>query len=152
MLLHCFEQCRLCLGRGAIDLVREHEVGEDRASLEAQAAPTIQVLADDGGADNVSGHQIGCELDAAEPQRQHIAEGAHQERLAEARDTLEQHVTATEQGDEDQAHHLALPDDGFVQLGLDAGRALGERLDGLAVQLFGGESDLEVGHLVTFEV
>jgi hypothetical protein len=35
-LLHGFEQRRLRLGRGAVDLVGQHQVGEDRALLEAQ--------------------------------------------------------------------------------------------------------------------
>ena len=34
-LLHGFEQRGLCFGRGAIDFVGQHQVGEDRARLES---------------------------------------------------------------------------------------------------------------------
>ena len=37
LLLHGFEQRRLGLGRGAVDLVGQHEVGEDRPGLELEA-------------------------------------------------------------------------------------------------------------------
>ena len=67
-ILHGLQERRLGLGRGAIDLVGQHQVGENRASLEAHAAPPVQVLADDGRADDVGGHQVGRELDAVEAQ------------------------------------------------------------------------------------
>jgi hypothetical protein len=39
-LLHRLEQRRLHLGRRAVDLVGEHDVGEDRAGLEAKLPPS----------------------------------------------------------------------------------------------------------------
>ena len=70
LLLHRFEQCRLGLGRGAVDLVGQHQVGEDRALAGTRsAAPPVAVFAHDLRADDVGGHQVGRELDAAEAQR-----------------------------------------------------------------------------------
>ena len=34
--IHCFQQRRLGLGRGAVDLVSEENVGEDRAAFELE--------------------------------------------------------------------------------------------------------------------
>ena len=63
-LLHRFEQRRLRLGRGAVDLVGQHQVGEDRARLETQAFAAALVGLHDHAADDVGGHQVGRELDA----------------------------------------------------------------------------------------
>ena len=71
-LLHRLEQRRLRLGRGAVDLVGEHDVGEDRARLELEtpcaprSSSAMIVRADDVGR-----HQVGRELDARK--RQSIA-------------------------------------------------------------------------------
>jgi hypothetical protein len=96
LLLHRLEQRRLRLGRGSIDLIGEDEIGEDRAGLKAQAASPIQVFADDRGADDIRGHQVGCELDATEAQRQHLPERPHQQRLAQPGHAFEQHVATRE--------------------------------------------------------
>ena len=62
-LLHALEQARLRLGRGAVDLVDEHDVGEDRARAELEA---VLALVEDVGADDVGGQQVGRALDARE--------------------------------------------------------------------------------------
>jgi hypothetical protein len=70
-LLHRLEQRGLGLGRGAVDLVGQDEVGEDRARLELELRrPLLASVLDDVGADDVGGHQVGRELDAAEGQVQ----------------------------------------------------------------------------------
>ncbi len=56
-LLHGFEQRRLRLRRGAVDLVGQHQVGEDRAGLEAQRLGAVVVGFDDHASDDVGGHQ-----------------------------------------------------------------------------------------------
>jgi len=43
LFLHRFEQRGLSLGCGAVDLVGQDQVGEDRPGLEAQAAPPVEV-------------------------------------------------------------------------------------------------------------
>ena len=60
---HGFEQRRLHLGRGTVDLVGQHQVVEDRPLLEHEAAGFRAV---DLGAGDVRREQIGGELDAME--------------------------------------------------------------------------------------
>ncbi len=62
-LLHGFEEGGLRLGRGAVDLVGEEDLREDRPVLELELAP-VRRLDDDGGAGDIRGHQVGRELDA----------------------------------------------------------------------------------------
>ena len=85
VLLHGLEQGRLGLGRGAVDLVGQHDLREDRARLELEDAAAVGQLHDDVGADDVGGHQVGRELDAVEVQVDRVGQGAHQQRLAQAR-------------------------------------------------------------------
>jgi hypothetical protein len=74
-LLHGLQQRGLGLGRGAVDLVGEQEVGEHRARDEAKLPPSTGggVLLEHLGAGDVGGHQVGCELDTREPQVQYLA-------------------------------------------------------------------------------
>ena len=63
-LLHRFEQRGLGFRRGAVDLVGEHEIGEDRAGLEAQSLVAALVGLHDHAADDVGRHQVRSELNA----------------------------------------------------------------------------------------
>ena len=65
LLLHRLEQRRLRLRRGAVDLVGQQQVGEDRSGLEAELALAV-LLDKDVRADDVGGHQVRRELDAVE--------------------------------------------------------------------------------------
>ena len=60
LLLHRLEQRRLDLGRSAVDFVRQHEVGEQRALLRVEL---LRALIVDHGADHVRRQQIRRELD-----------------------------------------------------------------------------------------
>ena len=62
-LLHRLEQRALRLGRGAVDLVGQQDVGEDRSLLGAELAG-LRVV--DARADDVGRQQVGRELDAME--------------------------------------------------------------------------------------
>ena len=96
-LLHRFEQRRLRLRRRAVDLVGEQQVREHRAALELEVALAgAVVFFEDLGADDVARHQVGRELDAAEIERERLAERAHEQRLAESRHAFEQAVAAGE--------------------------------------------------------
>ena len=99
LLLHRLEQRRLGLGRGAVDLVGEHDVREDRAGLEPEDA-LAALLDEDVGADDVRGHQVGRELDAVEGAVDDVRERAHEHRLAQARHALQQRVGVGEQADQ----------------------------------------------------
>ena len=98
-LLHRLEQRRLRLRRGAVDLVREEEVREDRARPELEVAVA---LVPDRRARHVRRHEVGRELDAREPHAQNLRERARGERLREAGVVLEQDVSVREEAEPDE--------------------------------------------------
>ena len=79
-LLHRLEQRGLRLRRGAVDLVGEQEVGEDRAGAEDELG---RPLVEDLRAGDVGGHQVRRELDARETERGRLRERARDQRLRE---------------------------------------------------------------------
>ena len=91
---HDLEQRRLHLGRRAVDLVGQHEVGEDRAELDVEGVLAGLV---DAGADDVGGHEVGRELQAGERAADRAGQRLDGERLRDAGHTLEQAVAAGEQ-------------------------------------------------------
>ena len=142
-LLHDLEQGGLDLGRRAVDLVREQEVGEHGAELGPQLAA---VGLPDARADEVGRHEVGRELDAAVGAAEHAGERAHGERLREAGHALEQHVAAGEQGDEDLLEHVVLADDDPLALPqglLEAAAGLGR---GIGVGIGRGDERAEAFH------
>ena len=88
-LLHALEQAGLGLRRGAVDLVHQHDVGEDRAGpeLEARLALVVDLRADD-----VRGQQVGGALHARELAVDRARERARQGGLADARVVLDEDV------------------------------------------------------------
>ena len=86
---HQLQHRRLDLGRRAVHLVGEDEVHEGRAELDVERLAGLPV---DPGADDVGRHQVGSELDPGERTADHRGEGAHGQRLGDARNTLEQAV------------------------------------------------------------
>jgi hypothetical protein len=113
MLLHDLQQRRLDLCRRAVDLVREQEVAEDGTQLGVEAA---RVGAVDAGSDEIRRHEVRGELQALERASEHVRDSLDGERLRQARDALEQHVAAGEQGDEQPLEHPLLPDDHALDL------------------------------------
>jgi hypothetical protein len=128
LFLHRLEQRRLRLGRGAVDLVGQQEVGENGTGLETELAPAI-LLDQDVGADDVGRHQVRRELDAVELAVDDVGDRAHEHRLAQARHTLEQGVAVGDEADERLSNEVVLADDDALDLGLDTARQLGELLD-----------------------
>ena len=63
-LLHRLEERRLGLGRGAVYLVGQHQVGKDRSALELEATPAEIGVDQDVRPGDIRGHEIGRELDA----------------------------------------------------------------------------------------
>ena len=125
-LLHRLEQRRLRLRWGAVDLVGEEEVGEDRAGPELEVGLALVV---DRGAGHVGGHQVGRELDAREADARHLREGAGHQRLRQAREVLDQDVAVGEDPEQHELERLALADDRALDLVEDVVRAAGELLD-----------------------
>ena len=127
VLLHRLEQDRLGLGRRAVDLVGEDEVGEDRPGLEAEDA-LAALLDEDVRARDVCRHQVRRELDPVEGAVDDVADGPHEHRLAEAGDALEQDVAVGEEAGQRLADERGLADDDPADLALDGLGALGECL------------------------
>src|SRR5439155_22691709 len=71
LFLHCLQQRALHLGGGAVDLVGQQEVGEDRPLLHREITAPLVV---DHRADQVGGKQVGGELDAVERGRDRAGE------------------------------------------------------------------------------
>ena len=126
VLLHRLEQRALRLGRGAVDLVGEHDVGEDRAGLEREALVAALVLGDHHRADDVGRHQVGRELDAREAQIERGGQRAHEHGLAEAGHAFEQRVAAGEQAGQHAVEDRALADDQLADLFAHAAHLIGE--------------------------
>jgi hypothetical protein len=81
-LFHTFQQRGLRARRHPIDLVDQQQVGEDRAGVESK---TLRAGAQDGGAENVGGHQVRRGLYALEAEAKQPAQGFHDQRLRDAR-------------------------------------------------------------------
>ena len=75
-----------------------------------------RVGAVDARADEVGGHEVGRELDAAEGAAEHVGERLDGQRLGQAGDALEQHVAAGQQRDQQALEHRVLADDDALDL------------------------------------
>ena len=122
---HRLEQRRLGARRGAVDLVREQDVREDRPLDELRLARARDVLADELGR-----RRVRRELDAVEVCAEHIRGRAAEQRLRGARRAFQQHVAAGHRRDQQQLDGAALSDDDLADLGL---RALPECRQGLVL-------------------
>jgi len=126
---HGFEQGGLGLRRGAVDLIRQQQVGEDRAAHEFESA-RASVGLEDFGAGDVGWHQVGRELDPLEPEVEDLGDRFDEEGLGEAGRAGDEAMTACEERDEDLIDGLALSDDDLGQFGADAGPAGVETVEG----------------------
>ena len=118
LFLHRLQHGRLRLGRGAVDVVGQHHVGEKRPAVKLERAAPIRRLHHHVGADHVGGHQVGCALDALEAEVQHSAEGSRQQGLAQARKSFQQHVSAGNQRRQRAGDHVLLTHDDLADLRL----------------------------------
>ncbi len=94
---HGFEQGRLDLGRSTVDLVRQHQVVEDRPLLEHETAGFRTI---DLGAGDVGGQQVGGELDTMELCFDPFGKLLDGLGLGQAGSALYQHMAVGEQGNE----------------------------------------------------
>ena len=126
-LLHGFQQGGLGLGRGAVDFVRQQEIGEDGSADEFQLAPAgLGILLNDVRAGDVGGHEVGRELDAAEGKVQGRGEGLNHDGFGEAGHTFEQAMTAAEDRVDQLFEHLVLADDDLMELRQQVGAGGGQ--------------------------
>ncbi len=121
-LLHALEQRRLGLGRGPVDLVAEHEVGEHGPGpeLEGAGAPVPH-----GAADDVGGEQVGGELDAAPRAVERGGQRLGQARLAHAGHVLDEEVALGDQAQHDQVDDVGLALDDPLDVVGDGAEDLG---------------------------
>ncbi len=113
MLLHGLEQRALGLGRGAIDFVGQHQLGEDRSPLKSEL-PGFAVV--DRHAEHVGGQQIAGELHALEGQSQGLGDGVREGGLADPGNVLDQQMPARQQACQAQADLRVLAEDDAVDL------------------------------------
>jgi hypothetical protein len=119
-----------CVLGGAIDFVGENHVGENRAGDEGEfpfAAGVLQNLR----AGVVSGHEVGCELDALELEMKNLRDGFHEQRLGQPGCAGDETMPAGEQRNEQLLDDILLADDDFGQLGLNARASSFDLFDGL---------------------
>ena len=117
MLLHRLQQRGLRLRRRAVDLVREHGVGEDRAAHVLEAAlPGRVILLEHLRPRDVARHQVRRELHARERQIECLRNRAHEERLGEARHAHEQRVASAQERRDDVVDHRMLAHDPAADL------------------------------------
>ena len=106
---HGFEQGGLGARGGAVDFIREQDVGEDRSGTKAEL---LVGRVEHGDAENVGGQQVGGELDAFEGGAGNGArDGFGEGGLAGAGDILDQGVAAGGEAGEDTADGVILADD-----------------------------------------
>ena len=108
-LLHRLQQRRLGARRGAVDLVREQQVGEDRPGPELKARLALVV---DVRAGDVGRQEVRRELQTAELEPERLCERTRRERLSEPRHVLQEHVASREDAREHELQLLALSDHG----------------------------------------
>ena len=114
---HGLQQRRLRLGRRAVDLVSQHQVGKNRPGDKSETpAATVAVLVHHFRAKNVSRHQIRRELDTLEAQREKLRNALDQQGLAQSRHARQQRMTTSKHGDDDLLNDLALANYDLAQL------------------------------------
>src|SRR2546427_3746531 len=106
--LHRLEQGGLGLRRGAVNLIREEDVREDRAASEDEVAG---LAVEHVGPRDVRGQQVRRELDATEREAQARRERFRDQRLRQPGDILDQEMTIAEDRPEDPFEDGALADD-----------------------------------------
>jgi hypothetical protein len=124
--LHRLEQRRLRLRRGAVDLVGEEKVGEDRPRPELEVGLALVV---DRRAGHVGRHQVRGELDTGEADARHLREGARDHRLRQAWEVLDQHVAVGQHPQQHELERVALADDRALDLVQDRVRAAVDDVD-----------------------
>ena len=112
-LLHDLEQRALDLGRRAVDLVGEQQVGEDRPERGLELARLLVV---DPRADQVGRDEVGRELDALELAADRLGQRLDRHRLGQPRDALDEDVAARQQRDDQALQQVVLADDDLLDL------------------------------------
>ncbi len=133
-LLHGLQKGGLYFGRGAVDLVCQHEIRKHRAVLGA-VFPIVLIV--NHGTHNVGRQQIRRELDALKFRLDDRGKRFHGHGFGQAGNAFQQNMTVRQQADEQTLNHVFLADDDFAHL-------LGDFLDKCAFFLNPGIDGLNV--------
>ncbi len=121
----------LRLGRRAVDFVRQHDVGKNRAGQKFELFfPRRLVGINHLGPGDVARHEIRRELDPLEGHLQRLRQRRNHQRLGQPRHADENRMGAGENGDQDFLDYVRLPDHDFAQLALHAGAGCAAKLHG----------------------
>ena len=112
-LLHDLEQRALDLGRRAVDLIGQQQVGEDRAEGRPELARLLVV---DARADEVGRDEVRRELDPLELAADPVRERLDGHRLGQPGHALDEDVTARQQRDDQPLEQVVLTDDDLLDL------------------------------------
>jgi hypothetical protein len=104
-LLHRLQQRRLRLGRSAVDLVADHDLGEDRPRFELELALLLVVYGHTG---DVGRQQIRCELNTPHGTVDGSRQRLGQHGLAHARHIFDEQMSLGEQHGQRKPYDLRL--------------------------------------------
>ena len=113
LFLHGFQERALHLCRGAIHLVRQNDIRENRTLLDREI-PRPRIV--NQRPDEVCRQQVWRELNPLKPHPERPRERRHRHRLRQTGDALEQHVPVRQHSQEEPLHHVLLPDNHLAYL------------------------------------
>ena len=126
VLLHRFQQGRLRLGRGTVDLVGQDEVSYHRSVLEHQLVSAAFLFVQHHRAHDVGRHKIGRELNPGEFELQGRRQRTRQQRLADTRHPFQQRMTVAQQRRQQRLDNLVVPHEDLLHLLLQPRKHLDE--------------------------
>ena len=130
LFLHGLKEGRLGLGRGAVDFVRQHDVGEDRSLAEHEPAlPGFRVVLEEFTTRDVGRHEVRGELDPLEGEGKRFGDGADQKGFSQSGNSFQESVSAGKDGNEDLVDDLVHPHDALAQFVHDRVAGIIEFLD-----------------------
>ncbi len=94
---------------------------------------------------NVTGHEVGRELNALERQIQNLRQAADQQCLGQARNADHQHMTLDREGHEEVANGFFLADDALAKLLGEAGIAAWDAAKDFHIGVRGGLGGVRAG-------
>ena len=103
--VHGFEQGRLRLGRGAVDLIGQQHIGEHRARLK------LELLLHRGvhrNSKHIGRQHVAGELETLERAIQRAGQSMGQRGLAHSWNTFNEQVPARQHGDQSEPDHLII--------------------------------------------
>ncbi len=136
MLLHRLQQRRLHLGRGAVDLVGQNEVGEYGALAHRKILVLLRI---DQRTQQVGRQQVGSELDAGEIGVDGLRQRRYGQCLGQSGHAFKQDVSVRQQSYKQRVDQMTLTDD-------DAFNLRTQRVDKYALALDMFVKLLDVNH------